>query len=177
MPATIATEGGVRLERWRPDLATGLSVAFADSEPSLRAWMPSAAAEQEDAPAFVAACIDAFDRGRSFAYALLAADDGDVVGYANVTPVSAVATFGYWVRADRRGRGFARWAVGALSKAAFAAFPDVVQVEAEVDEGNTASRRVLERAGFSLTDRRVRPARTAAQSDVELVYALPRALS
>jgi RimJ/RimL family protein N-acetyltransferase len=67
--------------------------------------------------------------------------------------------------------------VGALGAAAFAAFPDVGRVEAEVDEGNTASRRVLERAGFSLTDRRVRPARTAAQSDVELVYALPRALS
>lgn len=143
------------------------------TEPDLRAWMPSAAGEQQDADAFVAACHDAFDAGTTYAYAVIDGD-GEVAGYANVTPDAGVATVAYWIRSDARRQGLASAAVGALGDAAFAAWPAVGRVQAHVDAANAASQGVLAKAGFLLASSTMRPPRTPAESDTELVLARPR---
>jgi RimJ/RimL family protein N-acetyltransferase len=172
MPAVVSLATDGRLERWRVALAAGLAAAFSSAEPDLRAWMPSASSEQEDAGRFVSWCVEAFESGRSFAYAIVCGDRDEVAGYVNVTPSDGdVGVLGYWLRPSDRGRGLATAAVCALAGAAFESL-GVVEVRADVDARNVASRRVLERAGFVVVGERRRPARTSVQSDVEVVYAL-----
>ena len=55
---------------------------------------------------------------------------------------------GFWVREDRWGRGVAAEAVTAFSDWAFGEFKALLRLEAVVFEGNGASGRVLEKAGF-----------------------------
>ncbi len=71
-------------------------------------------------------------------------------------------TLGYALAPESWGRGHATEAVGALVKAAFD-LSSVVEIEASVQVENAASRRVLEKAGFSHVGRAMRgaPARGA----------------
>lgn len=57
------------------------------------------------------------------------------------------AELGYWLGQPFWGRGIATRAVAAMTEFAFASFP-IVRVYANVFEGNHASARVLEKAGF-----------------------------
>lgn len=71
-------------------------------------------------------------------------------------------TLGYALAPEAWGRGFATEAVGAMVKAAFA-LSEVAEIEASVQVENLASRRVLEKAGFTHIGRGLRgaPARGA----------------
>ncbi|MGO9954940.1 MAG: GNAT family N-acetyltransferase [Solirubrobacteraceae bacterium] len=60
-----------------------------------------------------------------------------------------VVGIGYWVAADKQRRGFATSAVVLISRWALQS-TDVVRVEALLDPGNVASRRVVEKSGFRL---------------------------
>ena len=62
------------------------------------------------------------------------------------------AEIGYWLAQPYWGQGIATKAVVALTDFAFSEF-DLVRVEAHVFEGNPASARVLEKAGYSLEGR------------------------
>lgn len=59
------------------------------------------------------------------------------------------AEIGYWLGRDFWGRGIMTEAVRELCRAAFAAW-DICRIQAEVFASNTGSRRVLEKAGFTL---------------------------
>lgn len=59
------------------------------------------------------------------------------------------AEIGYWCAAPARGQGVTAQAVSAVCRWAFAAL-DLVRVEWLADTGNPASRRVAEKAGFTL---------------------------
>ena len=175
MPESIDV-GSVRLERLRPGLTSSFAAAFRASEREVRAWMPSAAREQENPDAFVSMCAHAFDEGTAFAYAVV--EGGDVVGYCSLTPHEAVAEVGYWIRSDRAGAGLATRVVRTVVATAFDVLPAVQRVHAHCDEANSASRRVAERAGLQLSEAVRRPPRTTSETDVELVLAIerPRAL-
>lgn len=143
--------GPARLVRWHHDLARGLAEAYAAAEDDLRQWMPSASVEQEDAVSFVAACVTAFEAGRSYAYAILVEEV--VIGYCNLTPDVAepsIGYVGYWVRPEYRRLGIASAAAGWLAQTAFSVSPPFAQVHAFVDGANRRSHRVLEKAGFEL---------------------------
>jgi RimJ/RimL family protein N-acetyltransferase len=171
MPESIDA-GAAVLVRWRGALVSGHAAAFVESERALRLWMPSAAAEQQDSAAFVNACIDAFEQGVTFAYAVIRSEE--VIGYCNVTPDGDSAEIAYWIRSDLTGHGLASTVARALVGAAFAALPAVGRVEAHVDQANVASRRVALRAGMTLICSRSRKPRTSAESPTELVFAVAR---
>jgi RimJ/RimL family protein N-acetyltransferase len=59
------------------------------------------------------------------------------------------AELGFWLGEPLWGRGIATEAVNAITEYAFATF-DLCRIAARVFEGNVASRRVLEKAGFQL---------------------------
>ena len=59
------------------------------------------------------------------------------------------AELGYWLAEPFWGRGIMTWAVREMCREAFAAF-DIVRIFAEPYAYNTGSRRVLEKAGFTL---------------------------
>jgi RimJ/RimL family protein N-acetyltransferase len=75
--------------------------------------------------------------------------DGDTfVGTVNATPDDEGAEIGYWLDARQTGKGYATLATKALSNYVAQRYS---RVYAEVVEGNEASARVLERAGFRRT--------------------------
>lgn len=78
--------------------------------------------------------------------------DGRLAGHASIesaNPAQRSAELGYWVRADRAGRGYATEAVRALLEWGFRHL-GLHRVSAFADVVNAASRRVLEKAGFRL---------------------------
>jgi RimJ/RimL family protein N-acetyltransferase len=70
------------------------------------------------------------------------------VGTVNATPDEEGAEIGYWLDSRHTGHGYATLAVKALGAYVAEHYP---KVHAEVVEGNDASARVLERAGFKRT--------------------------
>jgi RimJ/RimL family protein N-acetyltransferase len=114
----------------------------------------------EDATAAAAyfARMDAREPGADTGWFNLAVEgpQGHLVGDVGFNRFGAVAEIGYTLGPDARGRGYATEAVGALIiwlRSAWA----VPRVEAEIDARNAASRRVLERLGFTLTAASVEP--------------------
>ncbi len=84
------------------------------------------------------------------------------------------AEVGYWLGQPYWGRGITAGAVLALCEYAFATF-DLCRLYAGVFDGNTASCRVLEKAGFTF-EARLRAAITKdGRTRDELIYALIRA--
>jgi len=86
------------------------------------------------------------ERGFSRAIRLL---DGTLIGSVGIggTPRS----MGYLLGPDHWGEGYATEALRALFPAAFAHFPQLEEVKAEVYDDNPASARVLEKIGFEFT--------------------------
>jgi ribosomal-protein-alanine N-acetyltransferase len=83
------------------------------------------------------------------------------------------AEIGYWLGEDFRGRGIATEALRAVTGHAFACF-DLVRLYAGVFEGNHASMRVLEKAGYT-REARLRKAITKDGRTMDLVlYAVVR---
>ena len=82
--------------------------------------------------------------------------DGGAVGSIGLRLLSDIyrraAVMGYWIGEPYWGRGIATEAARAMVAYAFATF-DLARIEAEVFSRNTASARVLEKAGFSLEGR------------------------
>jgi len=83
------------------------------------------------------------------------------------------AEIGYWLGEEFWGRGIATEAVRAVTGHAFARF-DLVRLYAGVFEGNRASMRVLEKAGYT-REARLRKAVTKLGRTIDLVlYAIVR---
>ena len=83
------------------------------------------------------------------------------------------AEIGYWLGEPHWGKGIATAALQALVEYAFAEF-DLVRLYAHVFEWNTASVRVLEKAGFSLEARMRKAVTKDGQTIDEFLYALVR---
>ena len=75
--------------------------------------------------------------------------DGTLVGNLcfKGLDINGVTEIGYGIRDDYQGQGYATEAVNAAVAWAFQ-HQDVMLIEAETDDGNTASQRVLENCGF-----------------------------
>ncbi len=83
------------------------------------------------------------------------------------------AELGYWLGEPFWGRGVMTETVQAVTEFAFAHF-DLCRIAARVFEGNVASRRVLEKAGFRLEGRLRRAITKEGRTLDEFVYAVVR---
>ncbi|HYH27523.1 MAG TPA: GNAT family protein [Actinomycetota bacterium] len=133
--------------------AVGSSIA------ELRPWMPwAAAADLRETRRFVESSSRAWAEGRTFDFSVVEDGSGAVAGGLGLTVISdeaGIIELGYWVRADRRGRGYAVEAGAAAVELAFGPL-SMHRVELRAGVGNTASRRVAEKLGFTLESDRLR---------------------
>ncbi|KAI1101554.1 acyl-CoA N-acyltransferase [Jackrogersella minutella] len=78
---------------------------------------------------------------------------GAFAGAIGLTPRDDVESstweVGYWIAMDHWGKGIATSALRGFSAWAFKEFPELFRLEAGVFEGNDASMKVLERAGYT----------------------------
>jgi RimJ/RimL family protein N-acetyltransferase len=89
-------------------------------------------------------------RGRLLALAAVDATSGDVIGGGTLHHLDSergIVEIGYFVLPEARGRGFATTIARLLAEHAFTL--GLERVAAYVNVGNTASERVVERAGFT----------------------------
>ena len=104
----------------------------------------------EDARRYICSCIGQGDHGQ-LCRAIVC--DGHAVGSVAVQQGSDIACrtaeLGYWLAEEHWGRGIMTAAVGRLCREAFQRW-DIARIFAEPFAWNTGSRRVLEKAGFTL---------------------------
>ena len=105
---------------------------------------------RQDAADFVAGCVRNEGRGQLCRAIVV---DGEAAGSIGLFLGHDVyrrsAELGYWLAEPLWGRGIMTAAVTAMCREGFAAW-DIVRIHAEPFARNAASRRVLEKAGFSL---------------------------
>lgn len=157
MAFTFATPRMV-LRRFTPGDAP--LVHALDADPEVMRYLsggsptPLALIEAEILPAFIASSAD----GRGY-WAAHAAAGGAFLGWFGLRPPAdpalPAAELGYRLRREAWGRGLASEGVAALVAHAFGTLA-LAQLTAITYEENAASRRVLEKAGFTL-HRRFRP--------------------
>jgi RimJ/RimL family protein N-acetyltransferase len=126
----------------------GLLPAFQDSEVREAGNLP--AFDREELVASIGELPSLAERGRLLALSALDAETGDVVGGATLHHLDAeraIVEIGYWVLPHAQGRGIGTTIARLLAEHAFSL--GIERVAAYVNVGNTASERVLERAGFT----------------------------
>ena len=126
-----------------------------------------------DAQEWIAIVSNEGDPTRTFAIEM----SGEPVGAVGLIPQvdlrRQTAEVGYWVSRNHWGRGIATEALRLLSAHAFSQF-DFVRLEALVIDGNPASCRVLEKAGYAFESRQRQGICKAGQIKDGLIYALLR---
>jgi ribosomal-protein-alanine N-acetyltransferase len=139
------------MRKWRPEDAVNVA-RYANNEKiarNLRDAFPYPYTFQ-DAERFLKACA-AGDETRQLYRAIAVA--GEAVGSIGISLGADVyrrsAELGYWLAEDFWGKGIMTEAVKRLCAEAFARF-DIVRIFAEPYAHNTGSRKVLEKAGFTL---------------------------
>lgn len=143
-----STGNGITLRRWQPSDSGALSEVAARSAKHLSAFLPSAIGELHEPELFIDRAQDAWDGGRMYALAVFD-DEGRLAGQVTLTPDGMTGEIGYWIAADRVGRGLATAAA------------------------NVASARVAAKAGFHHVGSRAVSGRgTDAQSGVEMLWVL-----
>jgi RimJ/RimL family protein N-acetyltransferase len=135
----------VALRQWRRDDADEI-VACIDGDPEISIWLDQVPQpyRRPDALAYIGGI------GES-AFAVTDAVTGRILGSMGVrfSEFGDVGELGYWVRADARGRGYTTRAVVLVCRWAFAR-DGVARLQLRADVENTGSRRVAEKAGFTL---------------------------
>lgn len=178
LPYRIRTER-LSLRCLEPVDAVTLREVTAANEAHLSPWMPWA----HDLPqplertiAHLQKLRAEFDRGHDFNYGLWDPTDGTLVGglgiHASCGPGGLEV--GYWITAERTGRGYASEAAGAATRVALELL-GVQRVEIQIQPENLKSQRVPARLGFSRVTlaRRRLPWRDGTWRD-QVVWALHR---
>ncbi len=140
--------------RLRPlQSADAPSIAAAADDPAIARWLRNGFPSPytlADAESFIADFAEREEGERHLGIEV----DGRVVGVIGVVPGTPgdvherTAEVGYWLGASHWGRGIATAAVTAMTRSLFAE-TELVRLQAAVYEGNRASCRVLEKAGFT----------------------------
>jgi RimJ/RimL family protein N-acetyltransferase len=162
----------VTLRRWNPSYVRELSEVATRSAEHLSAFLPAGVAELQDPERFIEHAQDAWNRGRTYAFAVLDAD-GSVAGQVTLTHEGTAGEIGYWISADHVGRGLATAAVRLLISSAREQHPELERFQLHCDLANTASARVAAKAGFRHIENHPVPGPgTAAQSGIEMLWVL-----
>jgi RimJ/RimL family protein N-acetyltransferase len=169
LPDPPLHDAAVRLRPWRAEEAAWIALACQDPEVPRFTQVPSPY-EERDAMLFLAALPARRAAGIELALAVADAATDAPLGAIGLRPVDGradVAEIGYWTAREARGRGLTTRAVRLLAGWALHALP-LGRLEIHVAPDNAPSRRVAERAGFALTDRR-----RARAGEPLLVYERP----
>ena len=147
-PEPPLSDGVVTL---RPPLPSDVpAVTRACQDPEIHRWLaflPSPYTE-DSGRYYVADAEAMWRRGRRASFVIVDAD-GVFLGTAALTfHDDGVASVGYWLAAEARGRGAATRATSLIARWAFDAI-GVERLELTTEPGNEASQRVAERAGFT----------------------------
>lgn len=131
--------------------AQALVDAVTESSEHLRPWMPWMKFEPQTVAqreALIKTWSDSWDTCTEFVMGIFL--DDRVVGGTGIHLRGDVNTveIGYWVHIDYIGRGIATQVAGALTKLAFAMWPEIDVVEIHHSESNIASGKVPLRLGF-----------------------------
>ena len=145
------TAGRLHLRPWRRGDEPALLAAYGD--PEVQRWtsqpVPYLA---EHARAHVEQVApDGWRSGTHLSFAVCDSTTGDVLGGIALRPgcEEGVRDVGYWTMPAARGQGVASDALGAVSRWAFGAL-GTARLEWMAEVGNWPSRRVAERAGFTV---------------------------
>ncbi len=148
VPAAGIRAGEVWLRVPELEDVDGLVPAFGD--PVLREAGNLPAFDRDELVANLGELPKLAEASRLLALAALDADSGDVIGGGTLHHLDSerrIVEIGYFVLPHARGRGAATTIARALAEHAFSL--GIERVAAYVNVGNTASERVLERAGFT----------------------------
>lgn len=139
----------VRLRPWRPDDASAVFAACQDAEIQRWTQVPLPY-RREDADGFVTAVAPATWADGGALFAVDRQDDGALLCSIGLFPPSeGFGEAGYWTVAEHRGRGYTAEALRVLADWTFTEV-GLGRLELHVDPANTGSRRVAERAGFTV---------------------------
>jgi RimJ/RimL family protein N-acetyltransferase len=175
-PSEVLTGDGVTLRRWRIEDAPLVHRAVNESLDHLAPWMPFAVGGYTlaDGETFLASCVEDWDQGRNFNYAIVS-PDGNLAGSCGLMsrPENGFE-IGYWLHVAYTGQGLATRAAAALVAEAWRVGAAYVMIRH--DEANVRSRAIPERLGFTFLERRtpVVEKLTPARAGVELVWRLER---
>jgi ribosomal-protein-serine acetyltransferase len=128
-----------------------LYAAIEESRRQLAAWMTWCHPEYAiaDTDAFVRECVDHWDSGKSYTFAIVDHTNRPFLGSIGLNRLSAsenTANLGYWVRHSRAGEGVATAATRLIARFGLGAL-GLNRLELLVPVSNLASRRVAEKAG------------------------------
>lgn len=146
------TAGRLHLRPFRPSDAPAVYLACQD--PDIQRWttVPSPYSK-EDARAFVEEfCSNEWATGRGAVFAIVDSATGDLLGSIGLSGLDrsdGLAEIGFWTVPTARGRGVMVEAVQVVCRWAFAEMGRE-RIEWQAGVGNIASRRVAERAGFTM---------------------------
>ena len=154
------------LRPWRAEDAAALRPILEANYAHLGPWIPARVAEPAPIPVLeqrLAGFAADFAANREWRFALVARDDGRMLGEVDLFPCAASgrvaladadrAELGYWLRADATGRGFVTEAARAVLDAA-ATISRFSHVEIHCDARNASSVAVSRRLGFVLATTR-----------------------
>ena len=151
-PAPPLADAVVALRPWRADDVPDKLLAFADPVVQRFSWPGTEPYTSADARAFFAAQERERLAGIELQFALTPPGDAStVLGGASLhiwSRADAIASVGYWLAAEARGRGVATHAVRLLAAWGFAAL-GIARLELTCAPDNPASQRVAERCGFT----------------------------
>ncbi len=140
---------GFVLRAWRSSDAERVVAACTD--PVTRRFLPILPQPYTlaDAAAFIDGGEQALADGSALHLAVAEPASDELLGAITLhAPGPRHWYVGYWTVPDARGRGITTAAVVALSRWAFATFPDLVRLSLYTDPDNAASQRVAEKSGF-----------------------------
>jgi RimJ/RimL family protein N-acetyltransferase len=152
MNAVELSAGGLRLRPFRPSDAPDVLAACQD--PELQRWVPVPVAYVcSDAEEYVShTCPEGWARGDDATFAIVDSTSGRLlcsIGLHGVDRADGIAVVGYWCAPHARGRGVMTRPVGAVCRRGIDA-RGRQRIEWHAEVGNVASRRVAEKAGFTI---------------------------
>ena len=141
------------LRPWRAEDAPAV-VAAIDGDPEIARWLDQVPQPYglQDAHAYVAACRRGWAEGTAATFAVVDAIDRRLVGSLSLRLAdlpAGVAEAGYWVAREARGRGVTTRALVLVSRWALS-LDGVARLQLRADVQNSPSRRVAEKAGYTL---------------------------
>lgn len=140
------------LRCWTPQDAPRLVDAITSSLDHLRPWLPWIKEEPESVAQKVEKIRQwraRFDRSEDFFFAICNSDESEIVGglgFHNRIGAGA-REIGYWIRADRAGRGLMTEAAAALTRVGFE-IDRLHRIEIHCDPANIASAAIPRKLGF-----------------------------
>jgi RimJ/RimL family protein N-acetyltransferase len=152
LPAARIETARLLLRSWRAADAELLRDVFAASRAALERWTPwvlDGSSTMEALRDKLQGYADNFSAGVEWRYAMIARDDGRIVGGVSLHPRvgPGAIEIGYWLATSATGKGFATEAAEALTAEALRS-GDIERVEIRCDPANDASMRIPERLGY-----------------------------